>query len=177
MKKKDKQSVTGRVVKFSKVEDLQGLEDGVVHFVGAGLQNNDFRSKKELTDFMIENIDEVTKWIFDDEVLLVATKYTQQPDAPAYLSKERRIDIVLCGEKHTYLIGLKNPVHSTDNTYALGPLLDYAREFPDPKKELVLITTKFDINAAQSIQHYGLPIRYIYMSKTQSMEFKEMDHD
>jgi len=34
-------------------------------------------------------------------------------------------------------------------------LLDYGREFPDPKKELLLITARFDINKGQLYEYMG----------------------
>jgi len=35
----------------------------------------------------------------------------------------------------------------------------------------VIITTKFCADTAKTIKHYHLPIRYIYLSKSQSYEF------
>lgn len=55
----------------------------------------------------------------------------------------------------------------------IGQILDYGREFLDPKKELMIITTKFDRNTAKTIKHYRLPIRYIYIDKNRIMEYLE----
>ena len=83
----------------------------------------------------------------------------------------RRVDLIIVCKKHTYVIEVKNPKTATCNRHAIGQILDYGREFPDSKKKLVIITTYFDQNTAQTIKAYNLPIKYIYINKYQSYEF------
>ena len=59
----------------------------------------------------------------------------------------------------------------SENKYGIGQLLDYGREFPYPKKELLLITSKFCQNTAKTIKHYKLPIRYFFINKKQILEY------
>ena len=51
--------------------------------------------------------------------------------------------------------------------------MDYGRVYVDSiKKEvrLVLLTTYYDLSTAQTIKHYNLPIRYVYMDKERMLE-------
>ena len=64
-------------------------------------------------------------------------------------------------------------IQSTRYCDMRGQLLDYGRVYVDSiKKEvrLVLLTTYYDLSTAQTIKHYNLPIRYVYMDKERMLE-------
>lgn len=125
--------------------------------------NNDFGNEKELVEHIVINIDKFAKDILDDEV--ISFEVEKQLSA-----KGRRIDLYIIGKNKTYIIEFKNPKCSTEIRASIGQLLDYGREFTDPKKELILISTKYDYNTQATISYYNLPIRYIYISKSIYLE-------
>lgn len=64
-----------------------------------------------------------------------------------------------------------NAKNTTEIRAGIGQLLDYGREYLDPKKELILLANMYDENTAKTIEFYNLPIRYIVFSKDKSLEF------
>jgi hypothetical protein len=158
-KYKNEQSLpTGKFEGQVYIEDLKSIN------------NNDFDLEKNLIDYIILNIDKFTKDLFNDEAILF------EVDMPISKQKRlaprgRRIDLYIIGKKNTYIIETKNPNSGTESRAGIGQILDYGREFSDSKKELVIITTKFDISTAKTISFYNLPIRYIYMSKKRFLEY------
>jgi hypothetical protein len=134
------------------------------------INTDNFKLEKDLVDYIIINIDLFTKDLFNDDVV------SYEVDMPINKRMKlspggRRIDLYIVGTKKTYIIEAKNPSSGTENRAAIGQLLDYGREFPDSKKELAIITTRFDINTAKTIKYYNLPIRYIYISKKRLLEY------
>lgn len=130
--------------------------------------NNDFKSEKDLRNFIIWNIDNVCKDIYNDKVKDYKVDFSIQRQLKRS-PRGRRIDLIIFGENNNYLIELKNPKSGTENRAAIGQILDYGREFMNYK--LSIITTKFDIDTAETIKYYNLPIRYIYTNKKQCAEF------
>ena len=131
-----------------------------------------FKLEKDLVDYIVLNIDLFAKDILDDEVV------SFEVDKPinkqiCFSQRGRRIDIFIVGKKKIYIIECKNAHSGTENRAAIGQILDYGREYTDSKKELIIITSHFDIETAKTIKHYNLPIRYIYINKKQILEFKE----
>lgn len=142
-----------------------------VVLVPQGVFTDDFESEKSLLDYIVSNIENFCSDILDDTLISFETEKsitTRRRFSP----RGRRIDLYIVGRKAKYIIELKNPFNQAENRYAIGQLLDYGREFLDPKKELVLLTTKFDINTAKTIAFYDLPIRYIYFDKRRILEYK-----
>jgi hypothetical protein len=131
------------------------------------LKNSDFDKEESLKIYIVNNIDKFTKDILEDE--LVSFEVEKPVSKQLRLSpRERRIDIFVVGKKSKYIVELKNPKCYHENRTAIGQLLDYGREVVD--SQLVLITTKFDINTYKTIKYYDLPIRYIYFDKEKSLE-------
>lgn len=130
--------------------------------------NNDFKSENELKDFIVRNIDNICKDIYNDKVKDYKVDFPIQRQLKLS-PRGRRIDLIIYGERNNYLIELKNPKFGTESRAAIGQILDYGREFMNYK--LSIITTKFDIDTAETIKYYNLPIRYIYTNKKQCVEF------
>jgi hypothetical protein len=162
----------GRPLKFKSVEELDGQSDGFFAFCGDKLCTNQFAKEKDVEDFISNNIELFTKDILNDE--LISFEIDASIRKPhGFAPRGRRVDLVVQGKKKLYIIELKNPLSGTENRAAIGQILDYGREYLDSKKELIIITTKFDTNTAKTIKYYNLPIRYIYMDKKRFLEFVE----
>ena len=163
----------GRPLKFKSVKELHStvVKDGEVLIVDSdNIINNQFETEKKLSDFIIENIKEFTKDILGDEMVSFCRDQSIQKRLK-FGPRKRRVDLIVYGKNKTYIIELKNPKYKALNRYAIGQILDYGKEFLDSKKELVIITTFFDIDTAETISHYNLPIRYIYFQKDKSLEY------
>jgi len=162
----------------SKAADVMDLMDnaasrpngGFVMLDGGKLQNNDFPKESDLSLFIENNIKKFCaylgyKHISHDVNVPINKRFRRSPPG-------RHVDLVVDCDGATLVVELKNPSSATESRAAIGQVLDYGREFPDThKKELIIVTTRFDIHTARTIRHYGLPIRYIYMSKAETMEF------
>ena len=150
----------GRPPKFKNVEEMQ------VNF--KSLNTDDFDRESDLVDFIALNIKVFTIDILNDE--LVSFEIEKPINKRNQMSpRGRRIDIYIKGKSRNYIIETKNPQYYAENRYAIGQLLDYGREIDNA--ELVLITTKYDLNTAKTIKHYNLPIRYIYFDKKVNAEY------
>ncbi len=158
-----------RPLKFKTKEDLQGAKDGLVEFPVELLRSSEFGKEKDLEQFIVLNIEKFTRDFLQDDV--VSFEVNKPIAVQRFISpRGRRIDLVIVGKNKTYLIELKNPLSGTESRASIGQILDYGREYLDPKKELLIITTKFDMNTAETIRFYNLPIRYIYLDKKRIME-------
>ena len=138
----------------------------------ASLKNSSFKREKDLRKYIVDNIIQFTEDILDD--VYISHKEEQEFSKKYHLGLSRRVDLLIYGENNLYIVELKNPRYQSENRGAIGQLLCYGQEFLDSKKRLVLISTKFDIHTATAIQHYKLPIRYIYFDKDKCIEFIEI---
>jgi hypothetical protein len=147
------------------------VEDGHISLLSNRVENNEFKKEKNLEEFIVNNIHSFTKEILGDVLVSFEVDCAIEPQLRLPPVSRRRVDLIIRGQEKIYLIELKNPTCKGENRYAIGQILDYGREFLDPKKELIIMTTKFDINTAKTIKHYGLPIRYMYIDKKRIMEY------
>lgn len=153
---------------YNNEEEINNCCDGKV--IVRNLENNSFEKEIDLVNYIVLNIDKFVNDILNDE--LISFEVDMPINKQNRLSpRGRRIDLFIKGKNKTYIIETKNPTSGTENRAAIGQILDYGREFTDPKKELIIITSKFDINTAKTIKYYNLPIRYIYLSKKRTLEF------
>ena len=143
--------------------------DGLV-LASHRVANSDFESEAALSSYLEENIT-----LFCGQ--LGYSYISHAVDSPIsdytrFGPRGRRVDMLVECKEKLLIIELKNPRTGTDVRAGIGQILDYGREFPDTeKKELFLITTRFDIHTARTIKHYSLPIRLFYMSREHSMEY------
>jgi hypothetical protein len=133
--------------------------------------NNEFKTEKELQNFLFEHIHEFIKNQFDDEVVKAYKEYDFNKQL-RFGPRQRRVDIFVECKKFDYLIELKNPKYKTQNISAIGQVLNYSRKLSDSRKKMVIITTNFDEDTAKTINYYNLPITYIYFSKNLTLEYK-----
>jgi hypothetical protein len=131
---------------------------------------NDFKNEKELKDFIVRNIRNICKDWFNDEVISFETEKQVIPQL-LFQPRRTRVDLYIHGKKDNYIIELKRPVTKCDNRYGIGQVLNYGRELEYLKAKLCIVTTKFDQDTAETISYYGLPIRYMFTSKTQMLEY------
>lgn len=138
----------------------------------AHLTNKDFSNEIDLCKYIVANISNFTRDVLND---VYVDHVIEKPlkEIFRFGPRPKRIDLVIYCDTATYIIELKCPKYVSENRKAIGQILDYAREFPDPLKKMVLITTKFDIDTALTIDHYELPIQYIYFERARSFEYKE----
>lgn len=153
--------------------EMQKCQNGEVAYIGKDtLSNDDFNKEKDLAEFVKNNIELFVDVLLNDKLVKyefekpIRQRYSLSP-------RVRSVDLYIECELKTYIIEFKNPKYESENRQAIGQILDYGREFNN-NSELIIITTKFDINTAQTINHYRLPIKYVYMSKNQFFEYKDI---
>lgn len=137
----------------------------------ADLMNSDFDKEKDLSKYICSNIELFCRDVLSDtyvsheEEVQVKKQVIFQPRQP-------RIDLKIICKNSTYLIELKNPKYQSENRAALGQLLCYSTILDESREsEMVLVSTKFDMLSAKTIQRFNLPIRYIYFEKSRFMEY------
>jgi len=130
-----------------------------------------FKHEKDFCAWIVSNMDKFCTDILNDELVSFEIERNMAPLQNRCLSpRPKRVDLLIQGTGQTYLVELKNPYHKAENRKAIGQLLDYGRSFVKPA-QLVLVTTNFDLDTAKTIEHYNLPIRYIYLSKEKMLEY------
>jgi hypothetical protein len=138
---------------------------------GGKLQNKTHKKERGITDEIEENIVMFCADILEDEY--VSHKREKRIYRAKFGKNLRRVDLYVKCVNSDYAIEIKNPSAAAENTSAIGQILNYGRYFLDPPKklQLVILTTFFDQDTAMTIDHYNLPIRYIYYGDGQSMEW------
>lgn len=163
----------GRPLKFKSVKELQSKIDGDYLFDGDKLRFDDFAYENDLVSRVTENIDSFVRDYLNDS--LISFEVDKPINKQTNLQpRGRRIDLFVVGKNSVYIIEFKNAKNTSEIRSAIGQLLDYGREYLDPKKELILITNMYDVNTAKTIEYYNLPIRYIIISNKQSLEVKKI---
>lgn len=130
----------------------------------------DFVKENNLVDYIICNIECFARDILRDTVISYE-KEKPIDDFRRFGARGKRVDLYILGKRKEYIIEFKNPKYKSECRSAIGQILDYGREFSDSKKELIIITTFFDLDTAKTIEYYNLPIRYIYLSKKHILEY------
>lgn len=153
--------------------DIKNIQkDGNVFVEGDRILFDDFQSESEMVDYIISNIDSFTNIHLNDRVVSFEVDKDIAKQA-IRCPRGRRIDIFIRGEKGIYILECKNSKNTSNTRAGIGQLLDYGREFLDPKKELILVSNVYDSNTAKTIEYYNLPIRYLILNKVNTLEFKE----
>lgn len=140
------------------------------------LKSNEFRTEKELQDFLLLNINCFIKNQFDDDVIEYFKEY-DFTNRMEFGPRNNRIDLYVKCAKFDYLIELKNPTNKNENISAIGQLLNYCRMLSEynqlsySKKRMILITTLFDLQTAKTIEFFNLPIEYIYFTKDKQLSY------
>lgn len=166
----------GRPLKFKSVEELQEQVDAYPSvFASPSDLCSDFKNERELQSYIVSNIELFCRDILGD--ILVSFEEERPARGQEQLTRGprgKRVDLFILGENSRYVVELKCPTGLSENRSAIGQLLDYGREFLDPEKglpQLILVTARFDVDTARTIKHYGLPIRYVYLSKKANYEY------
>jgi hypothetical protein len=135
------------------------------------LKNNSFKTERDLLDYITENMSKFVEDVFNDVLVSFEREKVCHKQPNKFGPMTRRVDLYVVCEENIYIIELKNPKYLSENRKAIGQLLDYGRDFSDPRKKMVLITALFDIDTAKTIEYYNLPISYIYFDKDKSLEY------
>ena len=157
------------VRKFSSFQDVCWVSNWNIIIDEERYVNNDFDKEIEMVNYIANNIDNFAKDILNDEV--VSFEIDKPIDRQRFWPRWRRVDIFIQWKQWPYIIECKNAKNSTEIRFAIWQLLDYWREYLDPKKEMLLIANMYDENTAKTIAHYWLPIRYIVFTKSKSFEY------
>lgn len=161
------------MLKFKNLNEIPNEvdEETIILQNSKDIITDDFDKEKYLVDYIVSYIDDFAKDILNDKV--ISFEIEKNVKKRCYFSpRGKRVDLYIKGENKDYIIETKNPKFACENRSAIGQILDYGREFSDSKKELIIITTKFDLDTARTIEYYNLPIRYIYLSKKHILEYK-----
>lgn len=137
---------------------------------GMEISSNYYKKEQELQNHIINNIKQFTCEFLGDELVC----YEAEKRIERHRLRGKRVDLFIKGRKKEYIIEFKNPKYKCENIQAIGQILDYKRkldEFSDSEKEMIIITTMFDIETARTIQYYNLPIRYIFVDEKHFMEY------
>ena len=156
---------------FVENKDLKGLSDGHVIHTGSKLSNKDFKSEKDLGNFIAYHVQNFTEDILCDSVIESFREYKIE-DNVRFGNSGLRIDLLITGAKRNYIIEFKKPHYNSENRKAIGQVLNYGRLLQKMKPVLCIITTSFDIDTAETIGYYNLPIRYFYINEDQILEYK-----
>jgi hypothetical protein len=164
----------GKIDCFVNYADIQNSEDGLISIKNAEtVKNSDFDKEKDLVEYIENNIKVFCRDVLNDKYIEHETE-KQSVDQFMFMPRRIRVDLYIECENKTYIIEVKNPTFVSENRYAIGQVLNYGIEFLDSEKEiqLILLTTKYDPGTAKLIEHYRLPITYIYFSKKHTLTFK-----
>lgn len=156
----------------AEIESFNG-QNTEVFYQGGSLIFDCFNKEKDLVEYIVNNIDSFVGHYFNDKVI------SFEIDKPlkkqfGLSARGKRVDLFIQGEEGIYIIEFKNAKNPTEIRSAIGQILDYGREYLDPKKELVIVSNMYDVDVAKTIKYYNLPIRYIVFSKNIAMEVKEI---
>lgn len=158
---------------FDNGTDIKNIkQNGDILVRGDRVIFDDFQSESDMVDYIIRNIDNFASIHLNDKIVSFEVDKDIAKQA-IRCPRGRRIDIFIQGEKGVYVIECKNSKNTSSTRAGIGQLLDYGREFLDPKKELILISNTYDSNTAKTIEYYNLPIRYLIINKINTLEFKE----
>ena len=161
-------------MKFPSFQDTLWVSDWNIIIEEERYISNDFSKEIDMVRYIIDNIDDFAKDILNDEIILV--EVDKPIDRQRFWPRWRRIDIFIQWKLWVYIIECKNAKSSTEIRSAIWQLLDYWREYLDPKKEMLLIANMYDDNTAKTITHYWLPIRYILFTKSKSFEYGKKEN-
>lgn len=159
-------------MKFQSVEELSSVNSGLVQTDNYKSLKNKSWAEKDLQSYIAKNAKLFTAQTLSDELISLELEKPADGKQLRLSPRGKRIDIYIVAKKHTYIVELKTPTHPAENRAALGQLLNYGRYFSDPKKRLVLLTTLFDVDTAQTIDMYELPIQYIYFDEKRSLTYE-----
>jgi len=148
-------------------------KDGSYMFTKDDVNNlitKDFKSEKELKNYIVSNIKLFCKQNFNDEYISHIEEYRLTNEFSYNTSK--RIDLFIKCKKGQYAIEIKNPIYKSEMAYSIGQLLTYYLMFE--KKgikldKLLLLTTQFDYETAKIIDRFNLPIGLMLFSKKYSL--------
>jgi len=155
---------------FMSIDEL-AEHSGKVGLCGNTVQSFDFPKEKDLVEYFMWNIKGFCKNYLRDPLVKAEEQYSV--GVREFGPRERRVDVFARCKRKNYCIELKSPKWSRENLAAIGQLLNYGRKFcKDGESELLLITTLYDVETYETIQRFNLPIRYIFMDKSRTMEGK-----
>ena len=128
------------------------------------LETKAYKTEKELENKICDNIQAFCSNVLQDDYVA----HWSQVNLLGRVGGNKRtekgaltVDIKIQCKRGKYLLELKNPIYKSENRAAIGQILNYGRLMPGYK--MVLCTTKIDIDTAETIDFYKLPIIYVFL--------------
>ena len=117
------------------------MNDNIFVYDFKKLRNNQFKSEKELSEFISENIFEFTKDVLDDVLIdfEIERRISRRINGLLFGRKNKRIDIYIKGQKKNYILELKNPCYRNENLSAIGQILNYGLNYDNC--DLIIFST------------------------------------
>ncbi len=142
-----------------KKSEFINLKDGKVAIYKNQASSAYFKSEKDLQDYIVNNIKKFCVTVLEDELISYIAEH--RISGSERYNRSKKIDLIIECKKNTYVIELKNPRYKSENISAIGQILDYGRLY-GKKSVLVIISTTYDKDTVSTINHYSLPIKFIY---------------
>lgn len=153
---------------------INNQEDVIIKRDSKEYISSAYSSEKELEDEICNNIKAFCINILGDNYI----SHRRQHAINGHKGGAKRrsyglltIDLIIKCEREEYLIEIKKPKHQAENRSAIGQVLNYGRYLPNHK--LVICTTSIDTDTAETIGFYNLPIKYVFLDKGRSAEYKK----
>lgn len=127
-----------------------------------------YKKESDLIDSVVKDIEYLTEHILSDKYISHKREFdlsSQWGNSNRNRKSAKRIDLLIRGKKQYYLLEFKNPKYPAENLNGIGQLLCYSSLFLDPKKELILLTTKYDHYTFGVLKSFAIPIRYFYIDE------------
>jgi hypothetical protein len=162
--------------KVTSLSDCRSAVVNAIEYTGKQLKTDAFNKESDLSQYLQDNIESFCSDLLEDEYISHEAEKAQEKQITLQ-PRRKRLDLYIECKNHNYIVELKNPRQLASVRDGIGQLLEYGLWFSDSKKQLLLITTHFCFDTARVIKHYGLPIRYFFMSDDVFMEFEDFAND
>ena len=151
------------------------LPDG--HYYYEQLQhaiNADFKSEKELADFIELNIKDFCGDFLEAQYISHKREYQLIKTSRAKLKGNRRIDFLINTDVGVIVIECKHPTFISELTSAIGQCLAYKSLISNSGLKVIrviMVSSKIDNIVPQVIADYKLPIEFVVMDKSKCVKF------
>ncbi len=158
----------GRPVEWTpeRIQDVIDIEDKYLKKI---FNKEDFKNEKELTEFIIKNIEDFTKDVLKDKLIKFEKNQSFNKNHYFGISQNGRIDLIIRGKLKTYAIEIKNPKQIFHElSRSLSQLLTYIVLSEEQKKKInkfYILTSKYDNILIKVIKRFKLPINVIVLNK------------
>lgn len=132
-----------------------------------------FINEKEVEEYLCTNIESFCSEILKDKYIC-HSKQLNIGNRTYRKYGAKRVDVYIECENFNYIVEVKHPNNKCEMISAIGQILNYGRIKTDSKKEtkLIVLTTMYDSDFYETIEHYNLPIILMEISKERLVVYK-----